>query len=299
MEKQLLEYVEQESKRGVPQPMIRKALRSAGWDERAIEDAFVALESRMAPPLPRPKAPEGEEAIIEDDFTTPETAKKTRRIPVKAISIGIFALVVLAVAAFIVWNYKEPVANPNPLPPVNNPAVPNQNETPATILDPGLTVTPATTTADNLAATSTNVSPMIPASTTSSGADPVAAARDAQRMDDMARLLAAQTAVFTANAKYYTCGLSGGDCQGKPNGYPAQIGNTLAQTPKDPLAAQAGAKPVCGKDYTYCGLNNAAYPQFFCYYAKLEGGGYYTASQGGNFKRSTPPKIFEECGSAN
>jgi hypothetical protein len=115
-------------------------------------------------------------------------------------------------------------------------------------------------------------------------------------MADMDQLAAAQKTWFEANSRYYTCGLAGGECGGKPYGYPVQIGAALQKTPQDPLI---GKNPACGKDYVYCGLNNAPYPQFFCYYAKLETGGYYTASHAGNFRRSTAPKIFEECAEAN
>jgi hypothetical protein len=52
---------------------------------------------------------------------------------------------------------------------------------------------------------------------------------------------------------------------------------------------------VCGVNYFYCDIDNAKNNQRFCTYAKLERGGYYTASKSGNFERSAPPSTFSEC----
>ena len=124
--------------------------------------------------------------------------------------------------------------------------------------------------------------------------------RDARRTSDMRQLVSAQEMWYGDKDKYYTCRVKSGDCGGKPRAYPAQIGVYLPTMPQDPLEGKSGAKTdVCGQSYSYCGLANAVYPQAFCYYAKLENGGYYTASQAGNFKRSTAPKTFKECATAN
>jgi len=120
-------------------------------------------------------------------------------------------------------------------------------------------------------------------------------ANDKQRKADMAALVEAQKAWFAANGKYYTCSRSAGDCGGSLTGYPAKIGDYLPAAPKDPSGKTSG---VCGRDFVYCGLNNVPYSHFFCYYAKLESGEYYTASHEGNFLRKTAPKIFEECAAA-
>ena len=111
----------------------------------------------------------------------------------------------------------------------------------------------------------------------------------------MAALAEAQRAWFAANGKYYTCSRSAGDCGGSLTGYPAKIGDYLTVAPKDPSGKTSG---TCGRDLVYCGLNNVPYSHFFCYYAKLESGEYYTAAHEGNFLRKTAPKIFEECAAA-
>ena len=59
MEQQLLEYIEQEIKRGVAEPMIKKALREAGWGDSLIEEAFVSLRAPVSP-ASEPVLPESE-----------------------------------------------------------------------------------------------------------------------------------------------------------------------------------------------------------------------------------------------
>lgn len=132
-------------------------------------------------------------------------------------------------------------------------------------------------------------------STAETGPEVSESANDKQRKADMAALVEAQKAWFAANGKYYTCSRSAGDCGGSLTGYPAKIGDYLTVAPKDPSGKTSG---TCGRDLVYCGLNNVPYSHFFCYYAKLESGEYYTASHEGNFLRKTAPKIFEECAAA-
>ena len=132
-------------------------------------------------------------------------------------------------------------------------------------------------------------------STAETGSEVSESANDKQRKADMAALAEAQRAWFAANGKYYTCSRSAGDCGGSLTGYPSKIGDQLAATPKDPSGKTSG---TCGRDLVYCGLNNVPYSHFFCYYAKLDSGEYYTASHEGNFLRKTAPKIFEECAAA-
>ena len=116
--------------------------------------------------------------------------------------------------------------------------------------------------------------------------------RDAQRKSDMASLAAAQANWYKTKGVYYTCGAADGDCQGKMNNYPVSLGIAMAKVPVDPV----NSGMVCGRDQVYCGLNNVVDSSKFCYYAKLESGGYYTASNTGNFERVTPPATFGECG---
>jgi hypothetical protein len=113
--------------------------------------------------------------------------------------------------------------------------------------------------------------------------------RDAKRLSDMRQLISAQE-------MYY--GSSNSDAYLVSATYPAAIGAYLANTSKDPINS--------GK-YVYKTIANtgAGDNQRYCYYALLEGGvdgrstTYYTASQGGNFYRSTEPKSFDECAHSN
>ena len=120
-----------------------------------------------------------------------------------------------------------------------------------------------------------------------------ARARDAKREADMRQMLEAQDMWYRSNNRYYTCSISGGDCKGKINNYPVGI-DGFVQNIVDPLNSGVG----CGKDYTYCALDNTVQTNKFCYYAKMEAGGYYTASHAGNFKRANPPTTFDECAGA-
>jgi cytoskeletal protein RodZ len=306
MEQQLLNYVEQESKRGVPEQLIRKALHDAGWGDDQIEEAFKAVQSKAAAIQPVEPAlgvsPDEEAQILNETENLEKSVKKSKKPMLAAISV--FASLVIVIGLLIVYYSfsSHPAVDLN----VENtePAAPAEQGGEQTIPPAGVEVKESEPTAEEdtavpPAVAPTNETSAVPATTTAPAADAVTV-RDNQRMTDMQALVAAQKSWFETNKKYYTCGLSGGDCKGKLYGYPSQIGTALAKTPLDSLMNQyTGKKAVCGRDYIYCGLNNASYSQFFCYYAKLEGGGYYTASHGGNFKRSTPPKIFEECAVAN
>ncbi len=309
MEQQLLDYIKQETSRGVAEASIRKALADVGWENSAIEEAFAASRPVAAAAPVQRFAPAKKDGAAGDEEFDEETSSKKSKKP--AIIAGIVFLAIFFVfgglmAYFYFATSSEDITgkidqeiaedvSQETIPPVAGLEVVDQ--APAASESEPLTDVPAA----GLAPVE-NVS-VEPASTTEAApvelSSVAAQDRDAQRMADMQKLAEAQKAVFMAGGKYYTCGLSGGECGGKPYGYPAQIGG-LAQTPQDPLAAEsAGKKAVCGADYVYCGLNNAPYSNFFCYYAKLEGGGYYTASHAGNFKRNAAPKIFEECAAAD
>ena len=313
MEKQLLDYVEQESKRGVAAQMIKKALRDAGWDDALVEEAFVSVQSPEPPA--RPQAEENADVIANNEETAATAGKKSSHRLLLVISISLMIFMIFVGGIFWFLNSGASVGQQNP---VNSSILPvPQDKTPSSSVD-AVSKTPATGNATGTqgAAGNTNSSSsaeilgngtgVVPAQVATSSVaaatstDVQAAqisARDNQRMEDMRKLAMAQQSQFMFGGKYYTCGLAAGDCGGKPFGYPAQIGSFLV-TSQDPSYGQK-FRPVCGNDYIYCGLNNAPYPQFFCYYAKLEAGGYYTASHAGNFKRSTAPKIFEDCALAN
>jgi|GEM_PF-4299405 len=51
----------------------------------------------------------------------------------------------------------------------------------------------------------------------------------------------------------------------------------------------------CGQGYVYCDLNNQNDPQNFCYYAKLENGGFYAVSPKGGLKKESAPLNFQDC----
>lgn len=335
MEKQLLDYVEQESKRGVPPLMIKKALREAGWDDPSITEAFTAVQSQKNPPLPRIQ-PSGEDEnfdeIDDSSSAAPVEKKKGKGKPVVIIFFIAFILM-LVIAAVALWFFEMREPAVTEAPSENTPAATSTEQAGSDNFDiisskppvaensTSTVIMPATSTAvgkpdaiatSTLTSTSTSAvmiatssEPVVVAATTTDNAAATttpamgqadAAARDAQRMNDMRQLASAQDMYFGANNKYYTCGMASGDCGGLLRAYPKQISTYLSVTPQDPSGI---AKGVCGTDYVYCGLNNTPYSNFYCYYSKLEGGGYYTASHLGNFKRSTPPKIFEECSVAN
>ncbi|MFA6376063.1 MAG: hypothetical protein WCX69_01525 [Candidatus Paceibacterota bacterium] len=302
MEQQLLNYVEQESKRGVPEHMVKKALHDAGWSDDQINEAFEVVQSRVVPPAPESDTFLKDEAVfgVEDD-SNEETAKKTKK-PV-VVAILVFVALAATVAGLILYyNYSSAPRDPSE----GEDVAPENKDMPIETPSDGEKITEPPVSGNNnepVAVPDANPNQNDATSTLSVAGDPAvdeAAARDSQRMADMKELVSAQKKWYATNKSYYTCGLAGGDCKGKIYGYPLQIGMALEKTPQDPLAIQFGEKKlVCGKNYVYCGLNNTPYSQFFCYYAKLEGGGYYTASREGNFKRSTLPKIFEECAVAN
>lgn len=329
MEEQLLSYIERELKRGVAKPAIKKALLDVGWNLSSIEEAFARVRSKAVAPAPFAcdntanvaNSANGQNrqrnlAIRENKTGKISLPKKSKPM---LIAGAIFAVIVAGFALVVAyldsqdssWNEENVADIGNMNSDILNQEgdrqelaadvirqeadLPNSgNETVAIIEtndEPQFGNEPAL--ADN--AGQTAVAENTGDETQNGGNDP-AAARDERRKADMESLLSAQESWHAANGKYYTCGLYGGDCGGKPYGYPTQIGGE-GETSQDPL--YNGTSAVCGRDYVYCGLNNASYSHFFCYYAKLEGGGYYTASHAGNFMRSTAPKIFEECAVAD
>jgi len=111
-------------------------------------------------------------------------------------------------------------------------------------------------------------------------------ARDARRLSDMRQLVSAQEMYYGEHDVYYS-----------DDAYPASIGNYLTATPNDPSGA---TQPYLTVDNT-----DAADLDEFCYYAQLEnanttangctaGDGclYYTASEGGNFYKTTAPSTL-------
>ena len=119
-------------------------------------------------------------------------------------------------------------------------------------------------------------------------------ARDARRLSDMRQMISAQE-------MYYGMGGSG-DAYLQSAAMPTAISTYLATVPLDPTNSG---------NYVYKTLDNSAggstpNPQFYCYYAQLEnavsGHGtttFYTASQGGNFYRSTAPTTFGKSACTN
>ncbi len=315
MEEQLLNYIEQELKRGVARPAIKKALLDVGWKLALIEEAFGAVQSKAAAPAPFAETPQNGQGQMKsfDDQESESNGIAQEARPGKGKSMlvagAVFAIIIIGFALAVAyldsqdssWGAGDAgdmganIQNQGEQKPSNDLSAQEEmlsadgSETAAII---------ESESAGDLAfgdgATAlVDVNDKGEAGTTVEEG----ATGDDRRKADMKQLFDAQKSWFAANGQYYTCGLRGGDCGGRPYGYPAQIGEYLASMPQDPLydATQA----VCGQSYVYCGLNNASYPHFFCYYAKLEGGGYYTASHAGNFSRSTPPKIFEECAVAD
>jgi len=311
MEQQLLTYIEQELKRGVAEQMIKRALGDAGWESALIEEAFAVIQ----PPAASAVSGDGKKDEKQSGAPAgiPEQTAKTKlkkTLIVAGIVFGAAAMIFILLIVYFSWSATSKLSVDNAVPievaettTKNAEAPVMETETEESATSEVLQI--STTTVPVVAASTTTATVIVPATTTAAVATTTeslsdAATRDARRMADMKQLVSAQETWFGENNKYYTCGLSGGDCKGKAYGFPAQIG-LMTQTPQDPLAAQYAStkKAICGTGYVYCGLNNAPYSQFFCYYAHLEGGGYYTASHAGNFKRSSVPKVFEDCAVAN
>jgi hypothetical protein len=319
IDQRLFMYIEQELRRGVPNAAIKNALREASWAEDAIGQAFAAVQNRNAPPRP-------EQEFVEDPVRPgTDKPKKIRtkggRLPVVA-TVGIVGVIVavLAAAWYFIFIVPEQPAEISE----NTPNILKKDNSAGGVADSNqaaqsdsASVVPGSsgngTTGDAAAASSDQPTQAVPVTNPppatggdanaggapAAGQADVATVNDAKRKEDINKLAAAQALWFGEHKAYYTCGLSSGDCGGKPYGYPEQIGVYLSNAGQDPLVANyAGKKAACGTDYVYCGLNNSSYSQFFCYYAKLESGGYYTVSQAGSAVRSSVPKVFEQCGVA-
>lgn len=125
-----------------------------------------------------------------------------------------------------------------------------------------------------------------------------AKARDARRMSDMRQLVSAQEMFYgeTNSDKYVTVA---------NQTMPAAIGTFMTSVPTDQINT-VGADCTDLADgttlqYKYCAIANDTDDQKFCYFARLEGPpiGFYTASEAGNFRRSTVPTTLAECATAN
>jgi len=106
--------------------------------------------------------------------------------------------------------------------------------------------------------------------------------RDQQRVADMELLRQEQNDYRVHNASYYL-----------HDDYPIPVGKDLPQIPRDPL----NTGKICGKDYVYCNISNTSVgdEQKFCYYAKLEGGGFYAVSQNGSITKAAAPDNLDNC----
>jgi len=103
-------------------------------------------------------------------------------------------------------------------------------------------------------------------------------ARDARRLSDMRQLVSAQEMYYGEHDVYFSSAA-----------YPDAIGTYLSATPSDPSGGDYGT------------VDNTGDTAKFCYYATLEnanttangcttagaGCGFYTASEGGNFYKTT------------
>lgn len=120
-------------------------------------------------------------------------------------------------------------------------------------------------------------------------------ARDTKRIGDMKALVVAQEMYYSDNTRYFTCSQIAGDCSPhSATNYPSGLGSRMATTPVDPK----NTGTVCGTGYIYCGLDNTADNQQYCYYAKLEEGAavFFAASPKGTFRKDAIPTSFADCG---
>lgn len=128
-----------------------------------------------------------------------------------------------------------------------------------------------------------------------------AKARDARRISDMRQMISAQEMVYgTGATDAYTTSTGGA------GNYPAAIGTYLSTTPDDPTTpGHANCPNLAGPTYGYCTLDNtgAGDDQYYCYYTRLEqptnGKDFYTATQAGDFYRTTVPTALHSGAAAS
>lgn len=99
-----------------------------------------------------------------------------------------------------------------------------------------------------------------------------AQARDARRKADMRQIVSAMQLYYASADQFYTSVTM-----------PTSIGEFMPKVPQDPS----------GTPYGW--INNTSNPQRFCAYADLERGGFYTASEAGNFEVANAPTSFDTC----
>ncbi|MFZ3073857.1 MAG: type II secretion system protein [Minisyncoccales bacterium] len=126
-----------------------------------------------------------------------------------------------------------------------------------------------------------------------------AKARDAKRMSDMRQIVSAQEMYYGAADMYYPANPAAG---GTATGTIVYGSTVYMAIPTDPggHASQIACGTVNSRGY-YCVVANSGDRQKFCYYTQLEGEAkYYTASHGGNVKKSTAAvPTLANCGTAN
>ncbi|MFZ3073858.1 MAG: type II secretion system protein [Minisyncoccales bacterium] len=123
-------------------------------------------------------------------------------------------------------------------------------------------------------------------------------ARDAKRMSDMRQLVSAQEMYYGEKDSYYPVATDLSVATGT-----IAVGSTVYMAmptdPGGPTPTACGASPTAG---VYCARKNDATSadlQKFCYFARLEGEAkYYTASHGGNVKRTNLPTL-DTCNTAD
>ena len=112
-------------------------------------------------------------------------------------------------------------------------------------------------------------------------------ARDARRMSDMRQMVTAQEMYYGMYDTYLVSATM-----------PTAIGTYLTPLPSDPGGGTVVACTLAAPAFVYCTITNAAVPQQFCYYARLEQDAtnpYVTSSHGGVFKKDAKPSSLADC----
>ncbi len=299
MDQQLLAYIDQELKRGVRPETVKKALCDAGWESQAVQEAILATQSKAVAPAPKiTSAPEEKKEEI--SFAPASEDKPKKRFSVVKLALGAtrwFLPGLQSTYIFRILLRRRKSASPTFFLKGKMFRRPEK-------LKPAQMFCRRRASKASWRRPKRNLRKTLPK----------APMRFPPRLQlpKPNRKLADRQATNSAKRIWWRW------LKRKKRGLPPTANITLAVVPPAIVAAvrrailqnrrlsDCGAQRSFGKNIGdlrpgLCVLRpqQCSLLSFFCYYAKLESGEYYTASHEGNFLRKTAPKIFEECAAAD